>query len=122
MSGKKILIIEDEVNISKVLRKRLEKSDYVVVEASEGYEGLYQYLRQRPDLIILDVMMPGLDGYEVCREIRREIRDERTPIIMLTAKGEDYDRVKGKVIGATQYKTKPYDWEDLLKTIKECLH
>ena len=67
-------------------------------------------------------MMPGLDGYEVCREIRREIRDEKTPIIMLTAKGEDYGRVKGRVIGATQYKTKPFDWEDLLKTVGECLH
>jgi two-component system alkaline phosphatase synthesis response regulator PhoP len=67
-------------------------------------------------------MMPGLNGYEVCREIRREIRDERTPIIMLTAKGEDYDRIKGKVIGATIYKTKPFDWEDLLETVRKCLN
>ncbi|MCK5179965.1 MAG: response regulator [Candidatus Omnitrophica bacterium] len=66
MSGKKILIIEDDVDISKVLKKRLEDKKYVVVEASDGYEGLYKYLRQKPDLIILDVMMPGLDGYEVC--------------------------------------------------------
>ena len=122
MRKKKILVIEDDADILRVLKKRLEASQYVVVEASSGYEGLYKYLRQRPNLIILDIMMPGLNGYEVCREIRSEIRDEKTPVIMLTAKAEDYDRIKGRVIGATTYKTKPFDWEDLLKTVNEFLN
>lgn len=117
----KILVVEDNTDILKILKKGLQEHKYEVVEASEGYEGLYKYLRYRPALIILDVMMPGLDGFEVCREIRREIKDERTPIIMLTAKGEDYDRIKGKVIGATKYKMKPFEWDDLLGTIRECL-
>ena len=121
MSKKKILVIEDDADIFRVLKRRLEEELYVVIGASDGYEGLYKYLRHRPDLIILDVMMPGLNGYEVCREIRREIRDLKTPIIMLTAKGQDYDRIKGKVLGATKYKTKPFDWDDLLKTVHGCL-
>jgi len=119
---KKILLVEDDPDVSQVLKRSLEANRFLVVEAKSGYEGLYRYLRHRPDLIILDVMMPGLDGYEVCREIRREMNDLKTPIIMLTAKGEDYDRIKGKVIGATIYKTKPYDWNDLLATIQKCLH
>lgn len=121
MDAKKILIIEDDADIMKVLKRRLEESRFAVIEASDGYEGLYKYLRQRPDLIILDIMLPNLNGYEVCREIRREIKDIRTPVVMLTAKGEDYDRIKGKVIGATTYKTKPYDWDDLLSTVRGCL-
>jgi DNA-binding response OmpR family regulator len=121
VAQKKILIIEDNMDIQKLLKRGLEANHYSVVEASSGYEGLYKYLRYRPGLIILDVMMPGLDGYEVCREIRREINDLDTPIIMLTAKGEDYDRIKGKVIGATMYKAKPFDWEDLLAIVQKYL-
>jgi two-component system, OmpR family, alkaline phosphatase synthesis response regulator PhoP len=121
MKQKKILIIEDDADILKALKKRLEACQYEVAEASQGYEGLYRYLREKPDLIILDIMMPTLNGYEVCREIRREIKDEATPIIMLTAKGEDYDRIKGKVVGATAYQTKPFDWDHLLSIITECL-
>jgi DNA-binding response OmpR family regulator len=122
MPEKKILVIEDNIDIQKLLKRGLEANHFSVLQAFSGYEGLYKYLRHRPHLMILDVMMPGLSGYEVCREIRREINDLDTPIIMLTAKSEDYDRIKGKVIGATTYKTKPYDWEELLATIKEYLH
>ena len=119
---KKILIIEDDANILEILKRRFEEDHYVVIEASNGYEGLYKYLREKPNLIILDIMMPGIDGYEVCREIRREIKDVKTPIIMMTAKGEDYDRIKGKVIGTTKYITKPFIWENLLETVNECLN
>lgn len=115
---KKILVIEDDEDLSKALRIRLEKDGYKVIQASDGYEGLYKYTREKPSLIILDVMMPKLDGYEVCREIRRVCKDVRTPIIMLTAKDEDYDRIKGKVIGATKYMTKPFEWKELLQEIE----
>lgn len=67
-------------------------------------------------------MFPDLEGYEVCRDIRRELNDTKTPIIMVTAKGEDFDRIKGKVVGATKYIVKPYDSEDLLSQIQECLY
>jgi DNA-binding response OmpR family regulator len=121
MKNKKILIVEDDPDLLAVLKKRLEAGQYDVVEATQGYEALYKYLREKPDLILLDIMIPKLNGYEVCREIRREIKDKATPIIMLTSKGEDYDRIKGKVIGATTYHTKPFDWDELHNTIKQYL-
>ena len=122
MKRHKILIIDDDKDILKVLKKRLEECHYEVIGAQEGYEGLYKYSKEKPDLIILDIMLPRIDGYEVCREIRREIKDEKTPIIMLTAKGDDYDRIKGKVIGATYYRTKPFEWDDVHKLITQLLN
>jgi len=118
---KKILIVEDERKLSHILKLLLESDGFTVICSYSGYEGLYKYVRERPDLIILDIMLPDLDGYEVCREIRRTLNNLKTPIIMLTCKGEDYDRVKGKVVGATKYMLKPYDGENLLNQIRECL-
>ena len=99
----------------------LESDGFTVICSYSGYEGLYKYVRENPDLIILDIMLPDLDGYEVCREIRRQLNNLKTPIIMLTCKGEDYDRIKGRVVGATKYMLKPYDGENLLNQIRECL-
>lgn len=118
---KKILIIEDDLDLSKMLKLRLEKDGYAVVQAFGGYEGLYKYIKEKPNLIILDIMLPQLDGYEICREIRRELKDPKTPIIMLTAKNQDYDRIKGKVVGTTKYFTKPFDGKDILQGVKDCL-
>jgi len=118
---KKILIVEDVRKISHILKLLLESNGFTVIRSYSGYEGLYKYIRERPDLIILDIILPDLNGYEVCRDIRRKIGDLKTPIIMLTSKGEDYDRIKGKVIGATKYMLKPYDGENLLNQIRECL-
>ncbi len=118
---KKILIVEDERKLSHILKLLLESNGFTVICSYSGYEGLYKYIRERPDLIMLDIMLSDLDGYEVCREIRRIIDDLKTPIIMLTSKGEDYDRIKGKVVGATKYMLKPYDGENLLNQIRECL-
>jgi len=118
---KKILIVEDERKLSHILKLMLESDGFTVICSYSGYEGLYKYGRERPDLIILDIMLSDLDGYEVCREIRRQLNDLKTPIIMLTSKGEDYDRIKGKVVGATKYMLKPYDGENLLNQIRECL-
>lgn len=118
---KKILVIEDERKLSMILKLLLEDDGFTTVRSYSGYEGLYKYVKEKPDLIILDIMLPGLDGYEVCREIRREWNDLKTPIIMLTCKGEDYDRIKGRVVGATKYMLKPYDGEDMLTQIRECM-
>jgi len=118
---KKILIVEDERKLSNILKLLLESDGFTVISSYSGYEGLFKYIRERPDLIILDIMLPDLNGYEVCREIRRTLNNLKTPIIMLTSKGEDYDRVKGKVVGATKYMLKPYDGENLLNQIQECL-
>jgi len=118
---KKILIVEDQRKLSHILKLLLESNDFTVVCSYSGYEGLYKYVRERPDIIILDIMLPDLDGYEVCREIRRILDDLKTPIIMLTSKEENYDRIKGRVVGATKYMLKPYDGENLLIQIRECL-
>ena len=105
MVADKILIVEDDDDISMILKKNLEKESYVVIRASDGYEALYKYLKEKPSMVILDVMIPKLDGYEVCREIRRAINDNTTPIIMMTAQSGEYGRIKGKVrySQATQY-------------------
>lgn len=118
---KKILIVEDERKLSHILKLLLESDGFTVICSYGGYEGLYKYVKESPDLIVLDIMLPDLDGYEVCREIRRTLNNLKTPIIMLTCKGEDYDRIKGKVVGATKYMMKPYDGENLLNQIRECL-
>jgi len=94
--NKKILIIEDERKLSNILKILLKNDGFTVICSYSGYEGLYKYVRGKPDLIILDIMFPDLDGYEVCREIRRTLNNLKTPIIMLTCKGEDYDRAKIK--------------------------
>ena len=121
MKNKKILVVEDERKLSHILKILLESDGLMVICAYGGYEGLYKYVREKPDLIILDISLPDLDGYEVCREIRRTLNNLKTPIIMLTCKGEDYDRIKGRVVGATKYMLKPYDGENLLNQIRECL-
>jgi two-component system, OmpR family, alkaline phosphatase synthesis response regulator PhoP len=118
---KKILVIEDEADIARSIKDRLEGEGYDALFATGGYEGLYKYLKEKPDLIILDIMLPELNGYEVCREIRREIDDKKTPIIMLTAKAGDSDRIKGRVLGATKFIPKPFNGKELLAVIKTLL-
>jgi CheY-like chemotaxis protein len=118
---KKILIVEDETSMSQLLSIELEASGYDVVCAHDGESGFEKYMAERPDLIILDIMLPKLNGYEVCQKIRREQDDNDTPIIMLTAKKGDADRIVGGVVGAQRYLTKPFDAEFLLGEIKALL-
>ena len=115
---KKILVVEDDNDLSRILKKVLEKKQYVVIRASDGYEALYKYIKEKPGMIILDVRLPKLNGFEVCREIRRGMKDVLTPIIMMTGEHGDYERIKGKVIGATKYLTKPFELGKLLDEIK----
>jgi two-component system alkaline phosphatase synthesis response regulator PhoP len=112
----KILIIEDERELINGLRLNLEFEGYEVISAEDGEAGLERALKDAPDLILLDIMLPKKDGLDVCREIRR--KNLTTPIIMLTAKGEEVDKVVGLEIGADDYITKPFSLKELLARIK----
>ncbi len=118
---KKILVIDDERGLVKFLQKELEEENYKVVCAYDGEEGFAKYLSEQPDLIILDIRLPKLNGYEVCRKVRRERRDQRTPILMVTAASNDADKIIGSVVGAHKYMTKPFKIEDLLHAIDALL-
>ena len=110
----KILIIEDEKNISEIVAKYLEKEGYTTLIANDGIEGLALFRDSNPDLVISDVMMPTIDGFEVLREIRL-ISD--VPVIMLTAKQEEVDRLKGFENGADDYVTKPFSPKELVRRV-----
>jgi DNA-binding response OmpR family regulator len=116
-SKKKILIIEDDKDINRTLCLRLQMENFEVITSYEGYEGFYKASTQHPDLIILDLKLPGLPGEEICKELRKNEKNALLPIIMLTAKDTDVDKVVGRVIGANQYMNKPFDMEELLKKI-----
>ena len=119
MPGAKILVVEDNIELSEALKRVLEKNRFAVICAFDGFEALELYVMRKPDLIILDVILPKLNGFEVCRAIRRNWSDEHTPIVMMTGQCEDYDRIKGKVIGANVYLTKPIELRKLLSTIQQ---
>ena len=114
----KILIVEDDNNIADLLRLYLEKENYEVVIASDGGKGVEQFRRFQPDLVLLDLMLPVLDGWGVCRTIRAE---SKTPVIMLTAKGETEDKVSGLKQGADDYITKPFEMREVLARIEAVL-
>lgn len=118
---KKILLIDDERDMVRLLQIELEKENYNVIHAYDGEEGFAKYLSERPDLIILDLSMPKMNGRQVCRKIRREEEDDLTPIVMLTAKCEEADRIIGRVVGAQKYITKPFDMKDLLDAVEGLL-
>ncbi len=117
----KILIVDNEADFAEMLKARLVASGYDVIIATDGQRALRKKRKEKPDLLILDLMMPELNGYGVCREIRRKDNDQKTPIIMLTGKDKDADRIQGKVIGADIYLTKPCDSDVLLKKIDQLL-
>ncbi|MDD5692422.1 MAG: response regulator [Candidatus Omnitrophica bacterium] len=114
---KKILIIEDDKDINRTLCLRLQMDDFEVITSHEGYEGFYKATTEQPDLIILDLKLPGLPGEEICKQLRKEEKYAGLPVIMLTAKGTQVDEVIGKVIGASLYMRKPFDMDELLKNI-----
>ena len=112
---KKILIVEDEANIRELLRLYLEREGYTVLEAENGVEGIKKWKSDKQDMLLLDVMMPVMDGWEVCREIRAE---SDVPIIMLTAKGETADRVSGLEMGADDYIVKPLEMPEVIARVR----
>jgi two-component system phosphate regulon response regulator PhoB len=121
MAKSKILIIEDEVSLVEVLTYNLQREGYEVVVASEGKEGLRKGQTHLPDLIILDLMLPGLGGLDICRELRASPKTARIPILMLTAKAEETDQVIGFALGADDYVTKPFSVKVLMQRIKVLL-
>ena len=116
--AKTVLIVEDDCNIADLLRLYLEKEGYTVVIAPDGMRGVEQFRTVHPSLVLLDVMLPGLDGWGVCRAIRAE---SQTPIIMLTAKSETEDKVNGLKQGADDYITKPFEMKEVLARIEAVL-
>lgn len=112
---KKILIVEDEANIRELLRLYLEREGYTVLEAENGVEGIKKWKSDKPDMLLLDVMMPVMDGWAVSREIRAE---SDVPIIMLTAKGETADRVSGLEMGADDYIVKPLEMPEVIARVR----
>lgn len=115
----RVLIAEDDANLRQGLIDLLEGEGYAVEAAADGRQALEAFRRQPPDLVLLDVMMPELSGYDVCRQIRKN--DNRTPIIMLTAKGEEIDKVVGLELGADDYVTKPFGLHELRARIAALL-
>ncbi len=118
MSQGKILVVDDDKNICELLRLYLEKEGFTPVIANDGEAALTKYDVEKPDLLILDIMMPKLDGWQVCREIRKK---SEVPIIMLTAKGETFDKVLGLELGADDYVVKPFDAKEIVARIKAVL-
>ena len=118
MSAEKILVVDDDLNICELLRLYLTKDGYNVVVANDGQSAVSMFQEENPSLVLLDVMLPKLDGWQVCREIRKF---SETPIIMLTAKGEVFDRVLGLELGADDYVVKPFDTKEIVARIKAVL-
>jgi DNA-binding response OmpR family regulator len=118
-NGQRILVIEDELPMRTALKDCLEAEGYRVLTAAEGQTGLQRALEERPDLVLLDIMMPRLDGYAVCAELRRLANP--VPVLMLTAKGQIEDRVKGLDAGADDYLVKPFSTDELLARVRALL-
>jgi DNA-binding response OmpR family regulator len=119
--GRTILVIDDEPELVKLLDYNLTKAGYLVLSAKDGENGLAAARKHAPDAIILDVMMPGLDGWEVCKRLRTDPSTSALPILMLTAKAEEGDRVLGLELGADDYVTKPFGVRELLARVKALL-
>lgn len=121
MSGEKILVVDDEENIRELVRYNLAREGYQVTIAGSGEEALKQAGAKPPDLVVLDLMLPGMDGLAVCRQLKNDPRTSHIPIVMLTVKGEESDIVIGLELGADDYITKPFSPKVLLARLKAVL-
>lgn len=118
LTNAKILIVDDDINICELLRLYVEKEGFSAIVANDGVAAIDMFKQNSPDLILLDIMLPKLDGWQVCREIRK---NSVVPIIMLTAKGEVFDKVLGLELGADDYVTKPFETKEIIARIKAVL-
>ena len=118
---RRILVVDDEEVLVETIAYNLEQSGYQVITASDGMSALDIARRETLDLILLDIMLPGMDGFEVCRQLRREDRTATVPIIMVTAKGDEIDKVVGLEVGADDYVTKPFGRRELLARVRALL-
>lgn len=114
----KILVVDDDLNICELLKLYLENEGYTAFVANDGQAAVDTFAAKNPDLVLLDIMLPKMDGWQVCREIRKT---SSVPIIMLTAKGETFDKVLGLELGADDYVTKPFDAKEVMARIKAVL-
>ena len=121
MTQKKILIVEDEPDILDTMKFRLESEGYEVVTAVDGMEALYKGREEAPDLIILDIILPKMDGFQVCRDLKGDPKYHQIPIIVVSAKAQAVDQVEGMRCGADEYMTKPFDSDELVKMVKGTL-
>ena len=119
--SQQILIVEDEADIRELLRFNLEREGFTVHEAADGTQGLALARQYTPDLVILDVMLPGVDGFEVCRRLGAQSETSHIPVLMLTARGEEVDRVVGLSLGADDYVVKPFSVRELMLRVKAVL-
>lgn len=118
MSGNKILVVDDDIHIAELIKLYFEKEGFAVTVAHNGKKALENFKSEAPSIIILDIMMPEMDGWEVCKEIRKT---SNVPIIMLTAKGETFDKVLGLELGADDYMVKPFETKELIARVKAVL-
>jgi len=121
MSQTKILVVDDEADLVETIQFALELEGYNVLVASNGEEGLNIARQEKPDLILLDLMLPKLDGYKVCRLLKFDERYKYIPILMLTARTQEKDKILGKETGANEYITKPFEMDELMAKIKSYL-
>jgi two-component system alkaline phosphatase synthesis response regulator PhoP len=122
MNSKKILVVDDEVDLVKTIRFSLETEGYTVLVSYNGEDALNQARKENPDLVLLDIMLPKLDGYKVCRLLKFDERYKHIPILMLTAKTQERDKTLGVETGADEYITKPFDMDELMEKIKAYLN
>jgi len=122
MNPKKILVVDDEVDLVKTIQFSLEVEGYTVLVSNDGEDALSQARKESPDLILLDIMLPKLDGYKVCRLLKFDERYKHIPILMMTAKTQEKDKVLGIETGADEYITKPFDMDELMEKIKAYLN
>jgi two-component system alkaline phosphatase synthesis response regulator PhoP len=121
MNPKKILIVDDEADLVETVRFPLEMEGYHVLVSYNGEDALNQARKEKPDLILLDLMLPKLDGYKVCRLLKFDDRYKHIPILMLTAKTQEKDKILGMETGANEYITKPFEMDFLLNKVKAYL-
>lgn len=121
MNRKKILVVDDEKDLVVILEARLEAAGYEVIAAFDGAQALEKVKEKKPDLILLDVMMPKMDGYQVCRLLKFDEKSKEIPVIMLTARGQPGDKKLGQQVGVDDYMVKPFENEELLRKIETWL-
>ncbi len=119
--AKKIFIVEDELDFLSTLRERLEFEGFEVTTAVDGEEALKKIPEEQPDLILLDIMLPEMNGYQVCRELKSNPETETIPVVVVTAKSQESDKFWAKETGADDYVTKPFEMEELLQIIRDNL-
>jgi twitching motility two-component system response regulator PilG len=117
-AGSKVMVIDDSQTIRRTAETLLAREGYAVITASDGYEALGKIVDHSPDLIFIDIMMPRLDGYQVCALIKGNPKFSQTPVVMLSSKDGVFDRARGRIVGSDQYLTKPFTKDEILKAVK----